>query len=62
MGSYKLKGDCMICLFNEYNYWVKLDCNHGICSDCFAFIKKCPLRCNESINLSKIKIYKLSTE
>lgn len=50
--------DCIICLDNISKYWIKLDCNHEICFDCFTKIERCPYRCNEYINEDEIKIYK----
>lgn len=51
---------CMICLSNENQYWIKLECNHEICSNCFVIIKQCPYKCkNETTQLNKLKIYQV---
>lgn len=47
---------CMICLHNDANYWIKLDCRHEVCADCFQFIEKCPMRCKNDINLRQVDL------
>ena len=51
--------NCMICLENDNQYRIKLDCNHEICSKCFANINQCPYRCKSSINLDNINLIKI---
>lgn len=36
--SIEFNEDCMICLSNASLYWIKLDCNYIICSNCFIHI------------------------
>lgn len=47
---------CMVCLNNDASHWIKLDCDHELCSDCFQLIEKCPMRCKNLINLSEVKL------
>jgi len=47
---------CLICFDDTAIYWILLDCGHELCSNCFTQINRCPMRCKESINLSKIRI------
>lgn len=55
----KVIDDCMVCFNNENEYWIKLECNHEICAECFTKIEQCPYRCNNVINLYNIKLLKL---
>lgn len=56
----KSEVNCMICLDDGCPYWTKLDCGHEVCANCYVNISKCPLRCNNSINNNKVKIFCLS--
>src|SRR5208282_5336653 len=53
-GAYHTIDNCMVCLEDNCSYWIKLDCNHEICSSCFIKIDRCPLRCKSSIDLNLI--------
>jgi hypothetical protein len=47
-GGLKRSGeDCMVCLGNDAPYWIKLECGHEVCSNCFMHIDECPLRCGK---------------
>jgi hypothetical protein len=48
--------DCMVCLDNGSQYWVKLCCGHELCSNCFVRISRCPLRCYEHMKLDQVKL------
>jgi hypothetical protein len=48
---------CMICLSNDDDYWVKLECCHQLCSTCFIEIDRCPYRCANYIDLQNVKVY-----
>lgn len=52
---------CMICLDNDAPYWIRLDCNHDICSNCFIVTDKCPLRCSEQININSVILFNNSS-
>jgi hypothetical protein len=49
-------GDCMICLSDDSQIWVKIDCGHEVCSDCFVHIDRCPLKCNDGFNMNNVSI------
>lgn len=48
---------CMVCLSKDNCYWINLDCNHWLCSDCFTNIDVCPYRCSECIDLKNVRVY-----
>jgi hypothetical protein len=48
--------DCMVCLGSDSSYWIKLDCNHEVCSDCFVRIDRCPLKCKNEFDIGNISL------
>ena len=36
---------CMICLSEEETHWIKLDCNHSMCINCYTLLDNCPYKC-----------------
>jgi len=47
---------CMVCLENSAPLWIILDCGHELCKECFLNIDKCPFRCKNFIDQSKVKL------
>lgn len=41
---------CMIYLDDGNKYWIKLNCRHMICYQCFTCINECPYKCENGID------------
>jgi hypothetical protein len=40
---------CPLCLSDEPDKWVKIDCGHTICANCYICIDKCPFGCKTNV-------------
>jgi len=58
--------ECPTCLSDTESYFVKFQCNHIVCAQCYAFVsdekkKRCHFRCDVPINFKQVKLLKLAT-